>query len=169
VQLSKYVAVSFGLTFWKPPLTDLEPFQLASSRLVAVQLVALLTSHSSSLEPPCAIVVGVAVSETVGRGAIVTVVLTGGLIAPPPPAHDIEYVVVAAGETAMLPLVAPPVEKPVPAQVVAFALDQLRLLVPPAPMVPGVADSWAVTLPATLMVTLAVGLTAPPAPTQISW
>jgi hypothetical protein len=74
---------------------------------------------------------------------------------------------VAAGETGKLPLGVPPVEKPVPTHVLAFVLDQARLLVSPAAMVVGVAVSCAVTLPPTLIVTLAGVLIAPPAPTHV--
>ena len=72
------------------------------------------------------------------------------------------------GETDRLPLVAPLVEKPVPWHVVAFELDQTRLLVLPEAIVEGVAESCAVTLPPTSMVTVAGVLVAPPAPLQTS-
>ena len=55
-----------------------------------VQLVASLTSQSSVVDPSVGIVAGVAVSVTVGTGAMVTVALTGWLFAPPSPEHDIE-------------------------------------------------------------------------------
>jgi hypothetical protein len=67
-----------------------------------------------------------------------------------------------------VPLVAPPVEKPTPVQLVASVLDQSRSLAPPSGMALGVAVSVAVTAAPTVTVALAVLLVAPPAPVQVT-
>jgi hypothetical protein len=55
------------------------------SKPVPVQLVASVLLHVRSLEPPRAIVVGLALSVTVTGGPIVSVAFAGGLVAPPLP------------------------------------------------------------------------------------
>ena len=72
------------------------------------------------------------------------------------------------GETATLPLAAPPVAKPVPVQLVAFVLPQASVLDPPRAMVPGVAVRDAVGAGPTVTVALAGVLVAPPAPLQVT-
>ena len=70
-----------------------------------------------------------------------------------------------------MPTTEPPVSKPapVPVQLVAFALDQLRSLAPPSAMTFGIAVSVAATGAVTITVTLWVWLVEPPGPVQISW
>jgi hypothetical protein len=59
------------------------------------------------------------------------------------------------GETAILPLTAFSVEKPLPVHVVAFSLDHTRVLDPPSAIGFGFAESVAVTAESTVMKTLA--------------
>jgi hypothetical protein len=75
---------------------------------------------------------------------------------------------VTAGETWTLPLAAPPVEKPVPVQLVASVLDHVRSLAPPSAIVVGDAPIVAVTAAPTVTVALAGVLVAPPAPVQVT-
>jgi hypothetical protein len=82
--------------------------------------------------------------------------------------HVTEYGVVAPGETPTVPLVALLVEKPMPVQLVALVLLQLRSLVPPGAIVSGVAVSDAVTTSPTVTVAVAGGLVAPPAPRHVT-
>jgi hypothetical protein len=76
--------------------------------------------------------------------------------------------VVALGVTCALPLARPPVEKPVPAQLVALPLVQVSVLVPPSGMAVGDAARFAVTGGPTVTVAPAGVLVAPPAPVQLS-
>jgi hypothetical protein len=75
---------------------------------------------------------------------------------------------VVVGVSWTLPLVAPPVVKPVPVQLVAFALVQARSLLPPSGTEEGVAVRVTVTAGPTVTVTLAGVLVAPPGPPQVS-
>jgi len=76
--------------------------------------------------------------------------------------------VVVVGETETLPLAAPPVEKPVPVQLMAFVLPQASVLDPPSAMVSGVAVSDAVGAGVTVTVVLTGVVVAPPAPVQVT-
>jgi hypothetical protein len=60
---------------------------------------------------------------------------------PPSPVQVTEYVVELPGATALLPLVAPPVEKFVPVQDVALVEDQLSVEELPEMMDAGLAES----------------------------
>ena len=72
------------------------------------------------------------------------------------------------GETETLPLAAPPVEKPVPVQLVALVLLHASVLDPPEAMALGVAVREAVGAGPTVTIALAGALVAPPAPVQVS-
>jgi hypothetical protein len=78
------------------------------------------------------------------------------------------YVVVVAGVTPSVPLIASaPVQPPLAVHDVAFVLDQVRVELPPEGMVVGLADSVTVGVGATVTVALA-GDDVPPAPVQVS-
>jgi hypothetical protein len=144
------------------------------SNPVPVQLVALALPHSRSLEPPSAIVSGVAVSEAVTAPPTVTVAVAGALIAPPSPAQSSWYVAVTLGETASVPpsIDCAPLQSGswtlLAVQLVAFALPHVRALAPPRAIASGDADNEAMTAPVTVTVTEAGALVAPPAPAQLS-
>jgi len=57
---------------------------------VPVQLVAFVLLHASVLDPPAAMVPGVAVSDAVGEGVTVTIALACRLVAQPPPVQVTE-------------------------------------------------------------------------------
>ena len=105
-------------------------------------------------ELPLVIVVGLALNEAVAADPTVTV---AEAIAP---LQFTEYVVVEVGLTEAVPLVAPPVEKPVPVQLVVWVLLQVRLDEPPLLTLLGVAVSVALAL-ATVTVTVCEAV-APP-------
>lgn len=86
----------------------------------------------------------------------VTVTVAFAVAVPPVPVHERPYTVVTVGETEVLPLVVPEVEKFVPVQLVAFVLDQVRVDELPKDMVVGRAVSDAVGAGATVRVALAV-------------
>ena len=73
---------------------------------------------------------------------------------------------VTVGETDTLPVVAPPVENPVPSQLVALALPHSRVVEPPSAMAVGVAVSVAATAEPTVTLAVAGWLVAPPSPVQ---
>jgi hypothetical protein len=75
---------------------------------------------------------------------------------------------VTAGEIEMLPLGAPLVEKPVPTQLVALVLLQLKSAEPPIGTALGVVANVADTAAMTVTVTSTGVLVAPPAPAQVS-
>ena len=75
---------------------------------------------------------------------------------------------VALGVTWIEPLASPPVEKPVPVQVVAAVLPQVSSLVPPSGIVVKSAIRLAVTAAPTVTVAPAGTLVAPPAPVQVT-
>ena len=73
-----------------------------------------------------------------------------------------------AGAIEIVPLGAPPVENPVPVQLVALVLLQLRSAAPPSGTALGVVDKVAATAGITVTVTSTGVLAAPPAPPQTS-
>ena len=73
---------------------------------------------------------------------------------------------VVVGETMALPLVASPVEKPVPVHTVASVLLQVSWLLPPSGINAKSAPSVAVTAGPTVTVAPAGALVAPPAPSH---
>jgi hypothetical protein len=75
---------------------------------------------------------------------------------------------VTVGEIEMLPLGAPPVEKPLPTQLVALVLLQARSAEPPIGTALGVVVNVAETASITVTVTSSGVLVAPPAPLQVS-
>src|SRR3989338_1863285 len=77
-------------------------------------------------------------------GGTETVTLAFAVALPPVPLQETEYVVSADGETLTLPDVAPPVEKFVPVQDVAFVEDHARVEESPSVMDAGLAEREAV-------------------------
>ena len=73
-----------------PPSIGWPPVQLGSPALAAVHAVALALPQVSSLEPPSAIVVGLAAIAAVTAGPTLTVCSAGGLVAPPAPVQVTE-------------------------------------------------------------------------------
>jgi hypothetical protein len=71
------------------------------------------------------------------------------------------------GETDVLPLTAPPVENPLPTQLVALALPHSSVLDPVGAMVGGVAVRVAETAEPTVTLAVAGWLVAPPAPVHV--
>jgi hypothetical protein len=132
-----------------------------------VQLVALVLLHARLLEPPRAMVSGVAVSDAVMAGPTV-IVKSAESFAPPEPSQSTEYWVVVVGETGTLPATAPPVAKPVPVQVVALELLQVSTPEPPRGIDEKSAVRNAVTPPPTATEAFAVVLVAPPGPVQMT-
>ena len=63
------------------PLRPFKPLQPP----VAVQLVAFVDDHASVVDPPLATEGGVAVNDTVGTGAGLTVIVTDCAAEPPEP------------------------------------------------------------------------------------
>ena len=135
---------------------------------VPAQLVALVLPQVRSVEPPIGTVSGLAESVAATAGITVMVWPAGVLAAPPEPEQVTTYSVVAVGATSTLPLVAPPVSKPVPTQLVASVLDQVSWLVPPTGIVEKSAESVAVTAAPTVTVVFAARLCAPPAPEHVT-
>jgi hypothetical protein len=161
--------VAPGVTARVPPAGETGPAQLASFGLdEAVQLVAFELPQVSVLEPPCAMDVGEAVTVATTAGPTVTVAAAGALAAPPAPVQVTEKAVVALGVTVSVPLVAPPVAKPLPVQLVASVLFQVSRLLPPLAIVVGDAVRVAVTAAPTVTVAFAGALVALPGPVHVT-
>jgi hypothetical protein len=161
VHVSEYVVSTFGETDTLPSVAP------AVKNPVPVQVVALALDQLSVLEPPSAMAVGSADSAAVTAEPTVTVVLAGRLIAPPAPVHVTAYVVVVVGDTGTVPVTLPPVEKPMPVQLVALVPFQVRSLEPPGAMSGGSADSVTETAGPTATVAV-ISSVAAPAPVQVS-
>ena len=160
VQVTEYAVVTPGITatvpFTAPPVENPTPVQLVASVLLQVK----------SLEPPSGMSVGTAASAAVTAGPTVIVCAAGELVAPPAPSQVTEYTVVTRGDTETAPLVRPPVEKPVPVQLVASVLPQVSWLVPPSGIWSRSAESVATTAAPTVTVASTGVLTAPPSPSH---
>ena len=137
------------------------------SKPVPTQLVALVPVHVSVDVPPSAIAGGVAPRVAVTLPPTVTMACAMGLLAPPLPLHVTPYAVLVVGDTSIWPLTAPPVEKPMPVQLVAFTPLHSRLLEPPSAIAAGVAVSEAEMAGPTVIVKSVESL-APPDPVQSS-
>ncbi len=74
----------------------------------------------------------------------------------------------SVGETAVVPLGAPPVSNPVPVQLVASVLLQVKSLEPPRAIVVGLALNVTATRGPIVSVAFAGGLVVPPLPAQIT-
>ena len=135
---------------------------------VPVQEIALVEDHESVEELPFVIEVGFAVSVTVGAGGgTVTPTVTEACAVPPAvPEHEIEYVVVAVGETEVVPFVLRAL-KPVPVQELALVETQVSVEELPFVIAVGEAVSVTVTVGATTL-TVTVDVAEPPAPAQDS-
>ena len=133
------------------PLVALVPLQLPD----AVHDVALVETQVSVLLAPLLIEVGAAVSVTVGAG-VVLVMETEALAwdVPPAPVQLRLYVAAAlrAPELSVPETAFAPLQVPLAVHAVALVLDQVSVLVPPALMDNGLADS----------VTVGAGVVPPP-------
>ncbi len=157
-----YVVVAVGVT-------DVDPL-VASVPLhppLAVQAVAFLLDQLNVELVPSVILVGFAVSVTVGAGTV-TVTVADPCAEPPEPAHVSVYVVVAFGVTVANPPVASvPLHPPLAVQEVAFVLDQLK--VEPLPKITVVGLAVNVTVGAgAFKVTVVDAFPVAPFPLQVN-
>jgi hypothetical protein len=132
----------------------------------AVQLVAFVELQVNVDEPPDAMLLGDAVSVTVGACAIVTVAVCD---AEPPVPEQLSVYVPLADRAPVLcvPDVAlVPVQLPDAVQLVAFVELQVNVDEPPDAMLLG--DALSVTVGACAIVTVAVCDAEPPVPEQLS-
>jgi hypothetical protein len=145
------------------PLSGLLPDQAPE----AAQAVALADDHVSVEALPELTVLGAALSVTDGANAE-TVTVADCVAEPPAPVQVNSYsVVLESAPVELVPLVAiVPCQPPEAVQVAAFSALQLRLDVPPAATVAGVAPSLTVGAPVTAISTDCVA--DPPAPSQVS-
>ena len=135
----------------------------------AVHEVALVELQVKVDVPPLTIVVGFAVSVTVGLGAIVTVADVA-LLVPPVPVQVREYVVFAVSAPVdWLPLVAfaPANVPPEAVHEVALVELQVSVDVPPLAIVVRIAVRVAVGMVPIVTVAVAAVL-VPPAPVQVN-
>ena len=132
----------------------------------AVQLVAFVELQVSVEEPPDAMLIGDAVSVTVGACAIVTVAVCD--VEPPVPEQLSVYVPLADSAPVLcVPDVAwVPVQLPDAVQLVAFV--ELHVNVDESPDAMLVGDAVSVTVGACAIVTVAVCEAEPPVPEQLS-
>jgi len=138
---------------------------------LAVHEVAFVLDHVNVELLPADIVVGFAVSVTVGSGALLTVTVAdaGAEVVPSVPAQAREYVVVAVGDTARVPLIASvPVQPPLAVHDVELVLDQVSVELAPAVIVAGFAVNVTVGAVEGLTVTVADAIPVPPVPAQDS-
>ena len=146
VTVATYVVVCAGLTVACPSSGN-APGSPSLTEGVKVMVVALDVVQVKVLIWPALMVAGLAESCTVGAVEAVTVTVTVAVDWPPfaPVAVRVK-VVVAVGDTFTVPFMG---RVPVtPLMVTWFALvDQLRMAVPPVPMVEGVAVNEAMVGP----------------------
>jgi hypothetical protein len=137
---------------------------------LAVHDVAFVLDHVNVEVAPEAMLVGFAVSVTVGGADELTVtVAEAGADVPPVPLQVSVYVVVAVGETPSVPLVASaPVQPPEAVHEVAFVLDQVSVELAPEAIVVGFAVKVTVGAAIPVTVTVAEDALLPPVPVQVS-
>ena len=133
----------------------------------AAQAVTFVEDHVSVEAPPELTVLGAALSVIDG-GDPETVTVAVCVAEPPAPVQVNSYsVVLESAPVDVVPLVAiVPCQPPEAVQVVAFSALQLRLDVPPAATVVGVAPSLTTGAPVTAISTDCVA--DPPVPSQVS-
>jgi hypothetical protein len=133
----------------------------------AAQLVALVDAQLNVEPAPLAILVGLALSDTIGATAE-TVTVADCAADPPVPAHVIEYVVLVVSAAVVKDPLAPlvPLQPPEAAQLVALVADQLNVAVAPLLTVLGLAEN--VTAGAAAVTeTVEDCVAVPPAPVQV--
>jgi hypothetical protein len=149
------------------PLVPRAPLQSP----LATQEVALVVVHDSVEDCPCVIAVGEAVSDSVGGGVAgdtVTVVLP--LPVPPSPVQVSPNVVVCvrAGVVKVPAVPRAPLQPPDAVHDWALVEDQVRFEVPPLAICAGLAEIVTVGAGNAPTATVAVCVTDPPAPVQLS-
>jgi hypothetical protein len=133
----------------------------------AVHEVAFVLDQASVEAPPAVMLVGVAVSVTLGAAAVTVTRVEAGVL-PPGPEQVKVYVVVVVGDSSAVPLVAcVPVQPPDAVQLVALVLDQVSVELAPAVMLVGEALSATVGAGG-VTVTVAEAGVLPPAPVHVS-
>jgi hypothetical protein len=134
----------------------------------AVQAVALVEDQAKVELPPLATLVGLAVSETVGVGAVTETVADCDAEPPVPLQVNVNVVAVVSAGVVWVPLVpSAPLQPPDAVQAVALVETQIRVDVPPLATVLGLAVS--VTAGAGVVtVTVADCAALPPLPLQVS-
>ena len=144
------------------PLVALVPLQPPE----AVQLVALVELQVIEAVPPCATLIGSAVSVSVGAAATATV--TDCVTLPPVPVQvSVNVVDCVSAWLIWLPLATlPPLQPPDAVQLVALVVVQVSADVPPLLTVVGLAVNVSVGAGATVTVTVCDAV--PPAPEQLS-
>ena len=149
-----------------PVLCDPDVALVPDQLPVAVQLVAFVELQVNVDEPPEAMLVGDAVSVTVGSGAIVTVAVCEA--EPPVPEHvNVKLPLAASAPVLCEPEVAfVPVQLPDAVQLDAFVELHVKVEEPCAATVVG--NAVKVTVGAGAMVTVAVCETEPPVPEHVS-
>lgn len=123
-------------------LTLVEPLAAVEVKVpgVIATLVAPLVAQLKVLLAPEAMLVGLAVNEVMDGKLLDTVTVTVAVTEPAVLVAVKVYVVVAAGLTDVVPLAATDVNDPgVMATLAAPVVDQPRVLLPPVPMVAGLA------------------------------
>jgi hypothetical protein len=146
---------------WLPEIALL-PVQVPEAR----QEAALVDDQVRVEDPPLAIDVGLAVSETVGAGGI-TVTVADALAVPPSPVHArVNVLVIVSTPLDWLPEIALlPVHAPEATQDVASVEDQARVETPPLAIDVGLAVNDTVGAGG-MTVTVAEALPVPPGPVQ---
>src|SRR2546426_867988 len=141
VTSSGYVVVAVGDTDELP--------EMATAAPLSVALVAFVDDHVTVADCPAWIVVGLAEIVAVGTGRTVTV--TDPCACPPGPVTISVYVVVAVGDTDVLPDMA--TTAPLSVALVAFVDDHVTVAECPAWIVVGLAEIVAVGTGRTVTVT----------------
>src|SRR2546422_838808 len=136
----------------------------SASRRRTSRRVEFVDDHVTVDECPAWIVVGLAEIVAVGTGRTVTV--TDACACPPDPVTKSVYVVVAVGDTDVLPDVATAAPLSVP--LVAFVDDHVTVADCPAWIVVGLAEIVAVGAGGAVTVTVADACTWPPDPVTTS-
>jgi hypothetical protein len=133
----------------------------------AVQEVALLEDQLTVELLPLAMVLGLALMDTVGAGWLTETVVDWEAL-PPAPEQVIVYVVlVLRAPVDLEPLMASlPDQPPEAVQAVALFADQLKVELAPLATVLGFALSVTVAVGAAVTVTVAVWTALPPGPVQ---
>jgi hypothetical protein len=146
------------------PFIGSVPFQAPE----AVHAVALLEDQVRVALPPLAMLVGLALSDTLG-GAAETVTVADCVAEPPAPVHvSVNFVAAVRADVDIEPLIARlPPQPPDAIQDVALVDDQVNVDAAPLLTVLGLAERLTAGA-ARVTETVAVCVALPPAPVQVS-